>query len=144
MNSQTISLIMIEWPFDFHPPTDYKFGCNCPLTFPNPCQAHGIFCCSFIVLFINQNFFNCLIGIQTTTLHFLHQTGNYFFNLLELFVMKCNLFHLSFLKAFTISVLFYNLSHPIKIHVVYPESKKCTPSIQHRALVSGTRLKNSG
>lgn len=76
--------------------TDYKFGCYCLLTYPNPCQVHGIFCFNFIVLFINWKMFNCLIGIQTTTSQFIHQIGNYFFNLLELFVMKCNLFNLGF------------------------------------------------
>lgn len=55
-DSQTISLIMIEWPFDFHSPTDYKFGCYCLLTFPNPCQVHGMFCFDFTVLFINWKF----------------------------------------------------------------------------------------
>lgn len=79
MNSQTISLIMIEWSFDFHPLTDYKFGYYCLLTFPNPCQVHGVFCFNFIVSFINWKKFNCLIGIQITASHFLHQTGNYFF-----------------------------------------------------------------
>lgn len=95
MNSQTISLIMIEWSFDFYHWLQIWMLLSINIS-QSLSSSWYFFCFNFIVLFINWKMFNCLIGIQTTTSQFIHQIGNYFFNLLELFVMKCNLFNLGF------------------------------------------------
>lgn len=128
----------------FHPPTDYKFECYCLLTFPDPCELHCIFFCfNFTISFINWNFFNCLIGNQTNILHFLHQTGNYFFNLLELCVMECNLFHLGFLKNISYFCPSFKIVFLLSKYVLCTQNPRNCLRIQERVLIPRPKIRDS-
>lgn len=90
---------MTEWSSDFPPSYWLQIWMLLSINIPGSLQTSLHF---FVLIsqfhLLTGIFFNCLIGSQTNTFPFLHQTGNYFFNLLELCVMECNLLHLVFLK----------------------------------------------
>lgn len=85
-----------------------------------------------------------MIGSQTNTLHFLHQTGNYFFNLLELCVMECNLFHLGFLKNISYFCPSFRIIFILSKYGLCPQNPRNCMRIQKRGLISRPKCRHSG
>lgn len=145
MYSQTISLIMTEWSFDFPPSYWLQIWMLLSINIPGSLwtSLHFFFVLISQFHLLTGIFFNCLIGNQTNILHFLHQTGNYFFNLLELCVMECNLFHLGFLKNISYFCPSFKIVFLLSKYVLCTQNPRNCLRIQERVLIPRPKIRDS-